>query len=100
MNIFLKNNKKYEAVVLDIPLLLENKLNKKDDILIFVQSKKSEIIKRLKKRDNYNISLFNKFKKIQLPLSFKKKKSNYIIKNNFTNSSVKKSIKKIIKEII
>jgi dephospho-CoA kinase len=33
-------------------------------------------------------------------LSFKKKKSNYIIKNNFTNRSVKKSIKKIIKEII
>ena len=96
----LKNNKKYEAVVLDIPLLLENKLNKKDDILIFVQPKKSEIIKRLKKRDNFNISLFNKFKKIQLPLSFKKKKSNYIIKNNFTNRSVKKSIKKIIKEII
>ena len=100
MNIFLKNNKKYEAVVLDIPLLLENKLNKKDDILIFIQPKKSEIIKRLKKRDNFNISLFNKFKKIQLPLSFKKKKSNYIIKNNFTNRSVKKSIKKIIKEII
>ena len=100
MNIFLKNNKKYEAVVLDIPLLLENKLNKKDDILIFVQPKKSEIIKRLKKRDNFNISLFNKFKKIQLPLTFKKKKSNYIIKNNFTNRSVKKSIKKIIKEII
>jgi dephospho-CoA kinase len=33
-------------------------------------------------------------------LSFKKKKSNYIIKNNFINRSVKKSIKKIIKEII
>jgi len=40
MNIFLKNNKKKEAVILDIPLLLENKLNKKGDILIFVQSKK------------------------------------------------------------
>ena len=99
MNIFLKNNKKYEAVVLDIPLLLENKLNKKDDILIFVQPKKSKIIKRLKKRDNFNISLFNRFKKIQLPLSFKKKKSNYIIKNNFVNRSVKKSIKKIIKNM-
>jgi len=100
MNIFLKNNKKKEAVVLDIPLFLENKLNKKGDILIFVQSKKSEIIKRLNKRDNFNINLFNKFKKIQLPLNFKKKKSNYIIKNNFTNRSVKKNIQKIIKEII
>ena len=100
MNIFLKNNKKKEAVVLDIPLFLENKLNKKGDILIFVQSKKSEIIKRLNKRDNFNINLLNKFKKIQLTLNFKKKKSNYIIKNNFTNRSVKKNIQKIIKEII
>ena len=100
MNLFLKNNKKHKAIVLDIPLLLENKLNNKGDIIIFIQSKKSEIIKRLKKRNNFNIDLFNKFKKIQLPLSLKKKKSNYIIKNNFTNRYVKKNIKKILKKII
>ena len=100
MNLFLKNNKKYKVIVLDIPLLLENKLNNKGDIIIFIQSKKSEIIKRLKKRNNFNIDLFNKFKKIQLPLSLKKKKSNYIIKNNFTNRYVKKNIKKILKKII
>ncbi len=46
MNIFLKKNKKSKLIVLDIPLLLENKINKKKDILIFVQSKKSEILKR------------------------------------------------------
>jgi dephospho-CoA kinase len=100
MNLFLKNNKKNKAIVLDIPLLLENKLNNKGDIIIFIQSKKSEIIKRLKKRNNFNIDLFNKFKKIQLPLSLKKKKSNYIIKNNFTNCYFKKNIKKIIKKFI
>ena len=100
MDLFLKNNKKHKAIVLDIPLLLENKLNNKGDIIIFIQSKKSEIIKRLKNRNNFNIDLFNRFKKIQLPLSLKKKKSNYIIKNNFTNRCVKKSIKKIIKKII
>ena len=77
-----------------------NKLNQKSDIIVFVQSKKSEIIKRLKKRDNFNLKLYNKFKKIQLPLSYKKKKSNYIIKNNFTNKFVKISAKKILKEII
>ena len=100
LSIFLKKNKKRKAVVLDIPLLLENKLNHKNDIIVFVQSKKSEIIKRLKKRENFNLNLYNKFKKIQLPLSYKKKKSNYIIKNNFTNSLVKISVKKILKEII
>ena len=51
LSIFLKKNKKRKAVVLDIPLLLENKLNNKDDIIIFIQSKKSNIIKKLKKRD-------------------------------------------------
>ena len=83
MNIFLKNNKKKEAIILDIPLFLENKLNQKGDIIIFVESKKTEIIKRIKKRNNFNLDLLNKFKRIQLPLSYKKKKSDFIIKNNF-----------------
>ena len=100
LSTFLKKNKKRKAIVLDIPLLLENKLNQKSDIIVFVQSKKSEIIKRLKKRDNFNLNLYNQFKKIQLPLSYKKKKSNHIVKNNFTNKLVKISVKKILKEII
>tara|TARA_B100000787_G_C16163345_1_gene282595 strand:+ start:669 stop:1238 length:570 start_codon:yes stop_codon:yes gene_type:complete len=99
MNIFLKKNNKREAIVLDIPLFLENKLNQEKDIIVFIQSQKLEIIKRLKRRDNFNISLLNKFKKIQFPLNYKKKKSSYIIKNNFTNRSAKMSIKKIMKEI-
>ena len=100
LSTFLKKNKKRKAIILDIPLLLENKLNQKNDIIVFVQSKKSEIIKRLKKRDNFNLNLYNRFKKIQLPLSYKKKKSSHNIKNNFTNKLVKKSVKKILKEII
>tara|TARA_B110000971_G_scaffold141534_1_gene144706 strand:- start:738 stop:1307 length:570 start_codon:yes stop_codon:yes gene_type:complete len=100
MNIFLINNKKEDAIILDIPLLFENKLNQKGDIIIFIQSNKLEVIKRLKKRNNFNLDLLNKFKKIQLPLSYKKKKSQFIIKNNFTNKSVNRSIKKILKDIL
>ena len=100
LSTFLKTNKKRKAIILDIPLLLESKLNQKSDIIVFVQSKKSEIIKRLKKRDNFNLNLYNQFKKIQLPLSYKKKKSSHIIKNNFTNKFVKTSVKKILKKII
>ncbi len=99
MNIFLKKNKNKKIIILDIPLLLENNINKKNDILVFVQSKKSDILKRLRKRKNYNKKLFNKFKNIQLPLDFKKKKSQFIIKNNFTNKSVKKGIKNILNEV-
>tara|TARA_B100000780_G_scaffold4644_1_gene3750 strand:- start:2061 stop:2621 length:561 start_codon:yes stop_codon:yes gene_type:complete len=97
INIFLKNNKKEKAVILDIPLLLENKLNQNGDVIIFIQSKKLEILKRLRKRTNFDLDLLNKFKKLQLPLSYKKKKSQFIIKNNFTNESANKSVKKILK---
>ena len=100
MNIFLKKNINKKIVILDIPLLLENKINKKNDILVFVQSKKMDILKRLKKRKNFNSKLVNKFKDIQLSLDFKKKKSQFVIKNNFTKKSVKLGIKMILKEIL
>ena len=93
MNNFLKKNKNKKIVILDIPLLLENKINKKEDILVYVQSKKSFILKNLKKRKNFNQKLLKKFKAIQLPISYKKKKSNVIVKHDFTKRSVKDGIK-------
>ena len=100
MKSFILKNKSKKLIILDIPLLLENKINKKNFILVFVQSKKFEIIKRLKKRKNYNRKLLKLFKKIQLPLDYKKKRSQFIIRNNFTKKSVKRSIKKILNEIL
>ena len=73
MKLFLNKNKNKKFVVLDIPLLLENKLNKKGDILIFIDSKKSDILKKLTKKKNFNKKLFNKFQKIQFTSKYKKK---------------------------
>jgi len=100
MDIFLNKNKNKKIVILDIPLLLENKINTKNDILVFVKSRKSDISKRLRKRENFNPKLLIIFKNIQLPLDYKKKKSQFVIKNNFTKKSVNKSIKKILKDIL
>ena len=100
LNLFLKKNRNKKIIILDIPLLLENKIYNKNDILVFVDSKKTEINKRLKKRRNFNSKLINKFKKIQFSSSYKKKKSHFIIKNNFTKKSVKKDIKNILNKIL
>ena len=100
MNNFIKKNKHRKFVVLDIPLLVENKINKNKDILIFVDARKSEINKRLKKRTNVNLEIVKKFKKLQLPLKLKKKRSNFIIENNFKINSVKKSVKKVMEKIL
>jgi len=100
MNKFIKKNKNKKFVILDIPLLIENKINKKNDILIFVNAKKKEINKRLKKRPNVNIKVLEKLKKIQLPVELKKKQSHFMIKNNFRNNSIKKNVKKVMRKIL
>ena len=97
MNNFIKKNKNKKYIVLDIPLLIENKLNKKNDILIFVDAKKKEIKKRLKKKYNINTKILKKF---QLPIELKKKKADFIVKNNFRNNSVKKNVKKVLGKIL
>ena len=94
-----KKNRNKKFIILDVPLLLENKINKKNDILVFVHSNKAAILKKLRKRYNYNTLLLNKFRNLQLPLDYKKEKSHFVLKNNFTKKSVNKGIKKILKTI-
>ena len=100
MKKFLKKNKKKSVVVLDIPLLLEGKINKRRDILLFVEAKKKDINKRLKKRHNFNPKIIKKLRKLQLPLETKKKRSNFVIKNNFKSMFVKKNVKIIKNKIL
>jgi len=97
---FNKKKKKKKAIVLDIPLLLENKLNRKKDIIIFIQSSNKEVLKRLKKRKNFNNLVFQQLKKIQLPLDIKKNNSHYVIKNNFKKDFVRKNVKDILNKIL
>ena len=99
MRFFLSNNKNKKFVILDIPLLLENKINKKTDILIYVKARKIDILTNLKSRKNFNVKILNKFKKIQLPLAYKKRKSKFVINNKFTKKSVKDDVKYILKII-
>jgi len=100
MNKFINKNKKNKIIVLDVPLLLENKIYKKTDILVFVDAKNKEIIKNLKKRKNYNLRIIKILKKFQLPLNYKKKKANFVIKNNFKIQSIKKSVKLLKKNFL
>tara|TARA_B100001175_G_scaffold310540_1_gene313703 strand:+ start:482 stop:1057 length:576 start_codon:yes stop_codon:yes gene_type:complete len=99
MNQFIKKNKKKKMIILDIPLLLENKISQKVNILVFVDAKNKEIIRNLKKRKNYNLKIMQILKKFQLPLKYKRKKSDFIIKNNFKMKPMKKRIK-LLKERI
>jgi dephospho-CoA kinase len=99
MENFFKINKEKKFVVLDVPLYLENRLNKKKDIIIFVEADKKKIRQKLNKRKNINSKLINMLKRNQLPIKLKRKKSTHIIKNNFIRNTAKKNVKLILKKI-
>ena len=84
---------------MDVPLYLENRLNKKKDIIIFVEADKKKIRQKLNKRKNINSKLINILRKNQLPIKLKRKKSTFIIKNNFISNTAKKNVKLILKKI-
>ena len=100
LNLFLKKNKKQKIVLLDIPLLIENKLNKKGDILIFIKSKKSKILNRLKKRPHFNLDFLKNLQENQIKLSKKIKLSNYIVHNNYPVNIMKIKINLLKKRIL
>ena len=67
---------------------------------MFIKANKKDIYKNLKKRPNFNYKTIAKLRKLQLPIEIKKKKSNYIINNNFRSLSLKKSVKILKKKIL
>ena len=93
LNIFLKKNRKKKIVVLDIPLYLENKMYKRNDVIIFLKTKRKDVNSRLKRRKNFNQKLLNILRKSQLTLKQKKNKSNYVLVNNFNNAIMKREVK-------
>ena len=87
-------------IILDIPLLIENKLYAKGDVLIFIKASKSKVIDRIKKRRNYDKKIINKLNLNQTTLLKKMKLANYIVDNNFSPNIMKKKIKKLRKRIL
>jgi dephospho-CoA kinase len=87
---------KNKILILEIPLLIENKLTKYFDKIIFVDAKKSIRLKRYLNR-NGERKTFKLLNKRQLPSIFKKKVCDLIINNNYSLTVLKNNVKKIIK---
>tara|TARA_A100001388_G_scaffold268684_1_gene244085 strand:- start:2565 stop:3152 length:588 start_codon:yes stop_codon:yes gene_type:complete len=100
MKKFLKEKKNSKMIVLDIPLLLENKLNKKNDVLVFVNAQKKKILARVKKRRYYDKRILKHLKQNQSNLFKKRKLANYIIDNNFAPNIMKQKVNLLKKKIL
>jgi len=100
MNLFLKKNKSKKVVILDIPLLLENKLNQETDVIIFVEANKNLLQKNLEKRIGYNKKIIEMLKKIQLTKEEKKLAADIVIENNFNPQNTRLRVKQVLDRIL
>ena len=100
LRMFLKRNRKKKIVVLDIPLYLENKMYKRDDVIIFLKTSRKKVNLRLKKRKNFNQKLLKILRKSQLTLKQKKNKSNYVLVNNYNSAIMQRKVKTLKTKIL
>ena len=79
-------------------MLIESKLNKYFDKIIFVEANKKLRLKRYinKKGDKNTFSLLDKR---QIPAALKKNICDYTVNNNYSLAILKKNVKNLIKKI-
>tara|TARA_B110000881_G_scaffold175826_1_gene160636 strand:+ start:57 stop:617 length:561 start_codon:yes stop_codon:yes gene_type:complete len=89
--------KKNKLLFLEIPLLIESKLNMYFDKLIFVEAKKNLRLKRYLKKKG-DLKTFSILNKRQLSPALKKNVCDYTINNNYSLAILRKNVKNFIKK--
>ena len=77
---FIKKNKRKKIIFLEIPLLIESKLMKYFDVILFIKAKRSLRLERFKAK-NGDKRFFTLLDKKQMNESKKKKYCNHVIIN-------------------
>jgi len=97
--LFLSKYKKTNLVVLDIPLLIENKMFNFVDIFIFVKTKPNIFKIRIKKRRNLDKQFLKLLENQQADEKIKKSYADFTVDNS-TKDKVKLQVKKILDKIL
>ena len=96
MLVFLSKNKNKKFIFFEIPLLIESKLTKYFDVIIFLKSKKSLRLKRFKQKKG-SVELFRLLDENQIKDTKKMKMCDHIVVNNKSLFILKKNLLNIIK---
>ena len=98
MEKFLKKNKREKFTFLEIPLLIESKLMKNFDVIIFIKAKRRIRLQRFKIKGG-DQKLFNILNKKQLTDKKKIKYCDYVVVNEKNLNMLKKNLSDIFKKI-
>ena len=99
MKAFIKKEKNIKIAIFEIPLLIESKLTRYFDVIIFVGAKKNIRLRRYVAKGG-NKKIFTILEKRQKKPIKKIKISDHVIYNNKSVKNLKKDIKKVLKEIL
>ena len=99
MQKFIKKNKNNKLTFFEIPLLVESKLMNKFDIIVFIQAKKSNRLKRFKAKGG-NKNLFNLLNNKQLSDKKKIKFCDHVVVNDKNIKFLKKALSDILTKYV
>ncbi len=97
MTLFIKKNDNKKFIFLEIPLLIESKLTRYFDIIIFIKSSKKLRLKRYIKKFDKGVRLFEILDKEQIKDSKKLKYCDHIVVNNKSLPVLKRKLSNILK---
>ena len=100
MKLFLQKNKSKKVVLMDIPLLLENKLHEPEDVIICIDANQKLLDAKLKQRPSYNKKMISILRKIQLPIEEKKLLADFVLVNNYNKKTMQLRVKELLGRIV
>lgn len=92
----ISKNKKKKLIVLDVPLLFEEKLDRLCDKTVVIYAPATLQKKRLKKRNRLSDREIRNRLKSQMPIEKKKKLADYVIDNSGAMAQTSKQVNKLI----
>ena len=95
---FLRSNSQKKAVVLDLPLLFENKMELEFDIIVVVSAPARVQKERVLSRNTMDIKLLNIIKSKQISDEEKKSRADFVFETTSIERT-KKDIKEFLKEV-
>ena len=96
---FLEINKKKKLIIMEIPIIFEQKAKKNYNYIILMNINKKIQFQRIKKRKNMTNELFKKILSNQIS-NKKKKFADFVINNNGSKVKTRQNLKKTLDKII
>ena len=94
-----EKSKLHNIIIVDVPLLFEIIIEKDFDLILLVYSTKEIQLKRIMERDNRTKEEALNIINSQMDLELKKKKSDYILKNNNTLKDLYEEIDNVLEKL-